>query len=244
MRQVGTIRELWRYPVSSVTGELLQQAAVSPNGMDGDRRYALVDAQSGIVAYPERDKRWQRTVFVRSRTAESGAAELLVPDHDWLDVGDPRAGEALSRFFEFDVAVRPYERTSAAGGVTAFAVDRYDVSPLHLLTSASVDHLKSLHPSGNPNPRRFRPNIFMTAEADVQGFAELGWIDAGIRLGDVEGTVIAPTKRCGFTIIAQEGLDNDPEILRNIMRSGNRNMGVYCAPAAHGVLRVGDPVLL
>lgn len=244
MRQVGTIKELWRYPVSSVTGELLQEAPVSPAGMTGDRRYAMVDAQTGVVAHPERDKRWQRAVFVRSRTAENGAAELLVPDHDWLAVDDPGAGEVLSRFFEFDVAVRPYERTASAGHAAELAVDRYDVSPLHLLTSASVDHLKSIYLAGNPDPRRFRPNIFMTAGADVEGFAELGWIDAAIRLGDVEGTVIAPTKRCGFTIIAQDGLDNDPEILRNIMKFGNRNMGVYCAPSAAGILRVGDRVLL
>lgn len=244
MRQVGTIKALWRYPVSSVTGELLNEAAVSPSGMTGDRRYALVDAQTGIVAHPERDKHWQRAVFIRSRTTKSGAAQLLVPGHDWMDVNDPKVNEALSHFFEFDVAIRPYERTAPADHAAGFAVGRYEVSPLHLLTSASVDHLSSLHPGGNPNPRRFRPNIFMATEADVQGFAELDWIDAGIRLGEIESTVIAPTKRCGFTIIAQQGLDNDPEILRNIMKFGNRNMGVYCAPAASGIIRVGDPIFL
>ena len=35
--------------------------------------------------------------------------------------------------------------------------------------------------------------------------------------------VIAPIKRCGFTIIAQDGLENDPEILRSVMKFGNRN---------------------
>ncbi|WP_409527114.1 hypothetical protein [Rhizobium sp. P32RR-XVIII] len=56
--------------------------------------------------------------------------------------------------------------------------------------------------------------------------------------------MIAPTKRCGFTIIAQEGLENDPEILRNVMKFGNRNMGVYCAPKRNGMLRIGDAVFI
>lgn len=244
MRRVGKIKELWRYPVSSVTGEPLDEVSVSAAGMDGDRRYALVDAETGIVAHPERDRRWQKAVFVKSRTAPSGAIEVQVPDHGWLSVEAPGLAAALTAFFEFAVEARPYERSAAAGEATSFAVDRYDVSPLHLLTSASVDHLKSLHPAGNPDRRRFRPNIFMDTESDIAGFAELGWIDKPIRLGDLDGTVIAPTKRCGFTIIAQEGLDNDPEILRNVMKFGSRNMGVYCAPIATGLLKVGDAVWL
>ncbi|TGR64434.1 MOSC domain-containing protein [bacterium M00.F.Ca.ET.194.01.1.1] len=244
MRRVGRIKELWRYPVSSVTGEQLDAVSVSASGMDGDRRYALVDAETGIVAHPERDRRWQKAVFVKSRMALSGGIEVQVPDHGWLSVGAPGLIVALAAFFEFSVEIRPYERSAAAGDAALFAVHRYDVSPLHLLTSASVDHLKSLHPAGNPDRRRFRPNIFVDTDSDITGFAELGWIDKSIRLGDLDGTVMAPTKRCGFTIIAQEGLENDPEILRNVMKFGARNMGVYCTPDANGLLKVGDSVQL
>lgn len=243
MQRVGTISELWRYPVSSVTGERVAEVEVSSAGMIGDRRYALVDRATGIVAHPERDQRWQKAIFIRSRTAATGI-EILVPEGDWQSVDDPGLAASLSEFLGFDANVRPYERTLEASRRDAFALDRYDVSPLHLLTTASVDHLKTLHPGGNPDRRRFRPNILMQSEPDISGFAELGWIDAGIRLGEVEGKVIAPTKRCGFTIIEQEGIANDPEILRNVMRFGNRNMGVYCAPDASGTLRVGDGVFL
>mgnify|MGYP000580439817 FL=1 len=88
-----------------------------------------------------------------------------------------------------------------------FADDRYDVSPLHMLSSASVAHLETLHPGGNADRRRFRPNIHVDTSGDVEGFAELGWINTAIRFGEPEGEVIAPTKRCGFTILAQEGLE-------------------------------------
>ncbi|MDP9813746.1 uncharacterized protein YcbX [Rhizobium tibeticum] len=244
MRSVGVIRELWRYPVSSLTGEMVDAVKVSGDGMDGDRRYALVDVSTGVVAHPERDKRWQKSVYVRSRTATDGTVEIQVPGHQWLPVDEPQLAGGLTAFFEFDVAVRPYERSAHESGETTFAVDRYEVSPLHLLTSASVDHLQSLHPAGSPDRRRFRPNIFMEAKAGISGFAELSWIGAPIQLGEITGKVIAPTKRCGFTIIAQEGLESDPEILRNVMKFGNRNMGVYCRPSQEGLLRVGDVVSL
>ncbi len=242
MPQVGKITELWRYPGSSVTGEQLDHAEVSADGLVGDRRYALVEVSTGIVAHPERDRQWQKCVFVRSRMRENGEVEVMVPDHDWRAVHDPQLALALSRFFGFDVELRPYERTQPEMSGVAFAKDRYDVSPLHLLTTASIGHLKSIHPTGDPNPRRFRPNIVVETAKEITGFAELAWIDQPVRLGDVEGMVIAPTKRCGFTIIEQDDLPNDPEILRNIMRFGGRNMGVYCAPAGNGVVRVGDLV--
>ncbi len=243
MRKVGTISELWRYPVSSTAGEKVEQCEVTAAGIVGDRLFALVDAV-GEVAHPERDKRWQRAIFVKSRTVADGTVEIQIPGHPWLSVDAARLTQALTAFFEFEVTVRPYERTRAAVQGIDFAVDRYEVSPLHLLTSASLDHLKVIHPNGDPDRRRFRPNLLLQTEPDLSGFAELQWIDAPVRLGNVHATVIAPTKRCGFTIIAQDGLENDPEILRNVMKFGNRNMGVYCRPDEPGTICVGDAVFV
>ncbi|WP_087002019.1 MOSC domain-containing protein [Rhizobium sullae] len=244
MRQIGSIGELWRYPVSSVAGERLDHAEVSVDGVVGDRRFALVEVATGTVAHPERDQRWHKAIFVKSRTTATGGVEVQVPDQDWLAIGAPHLAGLLSAFFGFEVTVRPYERSGYGTAEPEFAVNRYDVAPLHLLTSASVEYLKSIHPDGDPDRRRFRPNIFVKSDIGIKGFAELDWIGRPLRLGAVSNAVVAPTKRCGFTIIAQEGLENDPEMLRNVIRYGNRNMGVYCRPGHRGILRVGDAVLL
>ncbi len=95
-----------------------------------------------------------------------------MPECDWQSVDDPGLAASLSEFLGFDADVRPYKRTLEASRRDAFVLDRYDVSPLHLLTSASVDHLKTLHPGGNPDRRRFRPNILMQSEPDICGFEE------------------------------------------------------------------------
>jgi hypothetical protein len=47
--QVGTIRELWRYPVKSLGGESLPALRVGRQGALGDRCWALVDAASGEI---------------------------------------------------------------------------------------------------------------------------------------------------------------------------------------------------
>ncbi len=40
---IGTVREIWRYPVKSMGGETLETCAVTPNGIVGDRGWALRD---------------------------------------------------------------------------------------------------------------------------------------------------------------------------------------------------------
>jgi len=40
---VGTVTEIWRYPVKSMAGEMLDSAALTDTGFDADRRWALVD---------------------------------------------------------------------------------------------------------------------------------------------------------------------------------------------------------
>jgi len=40
---VGSVGELWRFPVKSMRGEQLPEAEVTARGVLGDRAYALVD---------------------------------------------------------------------------------------------------------------------------------------------------------------------------------------------------------
>ena len=46
---VGSVAELWRFPVKSMRGERLPEAEVTERGVLGDRAYALVDTDTGRV---------------------------------------------------------------------------------------------------------------------------------------------------------------------------------------------------
>ena len=45
-----------------------------------------------------------------------------------------------------------------------------------------------------------------------------------------------------MTLVAQPGLDEDPDVLRGIMKHNGRSLGVYAEPLASGVVAVGDRV--
>jgi uncharacterized protein YcbX len=38
----------------------------------------------------------------------------------------------------------------------------------------------------------------------------------------------------------QDGIANDPEILRQLVRNNRRNIGVYCSVDRPGIVRTGD----
>ncbi|HDY85286.1 MAG TPA: MOSC domain-containing protein, partial [Methylophaga sp.] len=43
MIKVGTVKEIWRYPVKGMAGEALQQCRINERGLAGDRLWALRD---------------------------------------------------------------------------------------------------------------------------------------------------------------------------------------------------------
>lgn len=47
--QVGTVSELWRFPVKSMLGEKLPELNITPGGVIGDRAYALREVEGGRV---------------------------------------------------------------------------------------------------------------------------------------------------------------------------------------------------
>ncbi|TIX41851.1 MAG: MOSC domain-containing protein, partial [Mesorhizobium sp.] len=51
-----------------------------------------------------------------------------------------------------------------------------------------------------------------------------------------------PCRRCGFTIIAQDGFDSDPGILRNLVRHNAHNLGVYCTVDRPARVEIGAPM--
>ena len=47
---IGTVQELWRYPVKSMGGESLAAAAIGSGGITNDRGWALQESATGKIA--------------------------------------------------------------------------------------------------------------------------------------------------------------------------------------------------
>ena len=70
-RNAGTLRELLRYPVKSMTGEALTGARVlAEHGVQGDRAFAFLDVETGRVASAKDPRRWSAVLGCEARFVE------------------------------------------------------------------------------------------------------------------------------------------------------------------------------
>jgi uncharacterized protein YcbX len=130
--------------------------------------------------------------------------------------------------------------------VTDFALPEgtfFDCATVHVLTTATLDHLSELNPQGRFETRRFRPNVVVRPDSGERGFVENAWIGHALVIGDdVRLNVTGPCARCVMTTLPQGDLPGDPGILRTAARHNKVNVGVYAAVLRGGTIRRGDPV--
>ena len=116
---------------------------------------------------------------------------------------------------------------------------------MHLVTTATIDHLRALYPQGRVEARRFRPNIVVSTGPDQQGFAENDWIGHTVAIGDsVRLGISEPCPRCVMITLPQGDLPKDSGILRTAARHNAVNVGVYASVLSGGAIRRGDPATL
>ena len=242
MESLGQVSQLWRYPASSFGGERLEAISIGSGGVEGDRMLGLVETATGEPARPDRDARWHKVPLVGSRLSGDGRVEIALPGSDWRAAPDEERDRELSAFLGFEVSLRPFDREVAPGFSGPLTTPRYKKAPIHLVTTASLARLKALHPAGDPDPRRFRPNIVVEMPEAEGSFPETEWIGRRLAVGDLQLTIAEPCRRCGFTVIAQNGFDSDPDILRSLVRNNSHNLGVYCTVDRPGRVAVGAPM--
>ena len=260
---------LYRFPLKSGKGESLPQARLEKLGLEGDRRWMLVDEASGRFLTQRADPKmsqlsalWNAAGGLTLSAEGFEALEVAVPDPDtdlrgvtiWRDsLRVPDAGDAaadwLSRFVEKPVRLvhvpLPRARTTEAGyGRDDDQVAFADGYPLLLIGQASLDDIS--HKVGRPlDMLRFRPNLVIEGS---EAFAEDGW--KRIRIGDVEFRVVKSCSRCILTTVdPHTGIrDEQREPLATLMtyrKQENGTMfGQNLVNDGNGVLEVGMPVTI
>ena len=155
-----------------------------------------------------------------------------------LRVGSEDLDVKLSRHFGFDMSACPYEKAKQQSH-SSVATNRYDPSPLHLLTTGAMDNLGKLLGEVTADSRRFRPTVLLETSGKTD-FVEKSWIGHRLQLGQAVIRADEETKRCGMMLVAQPGLPENPEILRTILPQNRRNLGIYCTIDSPGMIAVGD----
>ena len=128
----------------------------------------------------------------------------------------------------------------------------FDLFPVSVLTTSTLERLSELRPESRFDQRRFRMNLIVGTEE--AGFVENGWIGHELAIGDVVRVRVAlPDPRCVMTTLAQDELPKDSDVLRTLARhnrieDGSAGLipcaGVYAVVQAPGMMRMGDRVAL
>jgi uncharacterized protein YcbX len=247
-----TVVALWRHPVKSMQGERLDEGELGLAGLPSDRRWGVLDEESGKVLSAKREG---RLLQAASRLAADGTPEVRLPDGDWTPAPDRVLDKALSEWL--GRAVRLEAAPPEGGASYQMNVDAtddaspivdlpcppgtfFDALPVHLLTTASLRAMQEKHAAGEWDVRRFRPTLLV--ESDGAGFPEDEWIGSAVRVGEAELTVVSPTVRCVMTTRAQPGLERDLDIVKAVNHDHESNLGVYAVVSRPGRVAVGDTV--
>ncbi len=108
--QVGLLKEVRRYPVKSMGGELLQEVNLTVRGLPGDRAWAVRDEVRGGIRGAKKIAALMtlRARYVKPPADEgSSPAEIVLPDGSMLDTGEPEINERLSKAIDHSVTLWP-----------------------------------------------------------------------------------------------------------------------------------------
>ena len=127
----------------------------------------------------------------------------------------------------------------------------FDLFPLSVLTTSSLERLGELEPESNFDVRRFRMNVIVDTPAS--GFVENDWVGRSLALGDgVQLGVALPDPRCCMPSLEQEDLPRDPKVLKALAQHNRIDVagslypcvGVYAIAEAAGTVSRDDRVSL
>ena len=263
------VESVWRYPVKSMLGEQLGEAEVRARGMVGDRRFALVDEETGAVASEKQPRLW-RLLLTATAVHAGGTVHVQLPREAVLSLDDPEADARLSTFLSRRVRVSNTPRMGAdidradpeevlADGVEAEVSSPklvlgqavpdatfLDYAPLHLITTATLEHI------GTP-AARYRPNLVLRTPPGTPPYTETGWVGSTLKVGDVTVRITLPTPRCAVPVLAHGSLPPDPRALRLLLAENRIDVpgfgvlpaaGVYATVEQAGSVAVGTTVEL
>lgn len=247
---LGTVVEVWRYPVKSVGGERLAgPVALTDGGIEGDRALAIIDPSTEKVLSAktvplllQASARWEGgTVRIASTT---GGLDVRAADDDVHDrlsawLGRPVRLEAPvpGHRAPFDLELDPDDPAEVVELRTPPGSFFDSRSTLHLLTTASL---------GGHDVRRFRPNLLV--DAGDHDHPEDAWVGRTLRLGGdegVEASVRKRTSRCVLVTKPQPGLAQDSAVFRALVRERGGDLGVYVdpQPGERGRIGVGATIV-
>ena len=265
----GTVVSLWRYPLKSMLGEELNSSNVTKRGLIGDRTYALIDKETGLVASAKNPRKWGTLFDFRASFTDSlqtndniPRVRITFPDGTQIYSDHKDVDRTLSKVLGREVKVMAanlesptYEEywpnievLAQRDKITEEAMPPqtfFDIAVIHILTTSTINHLRDLYPEGRFEVRRFRPNIVIESGSGDKDFIENLWVGKNVKIGEeVLLKITGSCTRCVMTTLPQGDLPKDLGILRTVAKYNQVNAGVYASVHHGGTIHREDIVQL
>lgn len=253
------VASLWRYPVKSMLGEVVDSLFVDQGGAHGDRRLALLDAVTGRVASAKQPRLWRELLQFSARV-DAGEVRIKLPDGRTVSADHAGIDDLLSQSLGRPVQLiseRPRGATLERPDpeqVLQFGLDAEvegqlveiaratpgesftDLAPLHAITTATVEHVGT-------EALRYRPNLLIATPPGYPPYAENDWVGRELVAGEARLQVLKPTVRCAVPTLEHGALPRAPHALRTLMAenrlASSGSGGVPCAGVYLEVLTAG-----
>ncbi len=208
------IAEIWRYPVKTMAGEMVQRARIGPLGVEGDRILYVANAAGQAVTSRTHPR------FLGHNGSLTADGRVLVDGRPW-DSSSVAADVV-------DIA------GAGASLVASNGPERFDVLPLLVASDGAIAAF-------GHDRRRLRPNIVV---GEVEGLGEREWPGARLRVGSVLIGVQDLRLRCVMTSYDPDTLVQDKNVTRSIYTRFEGKLALNCFVIESGEIAVGDVVEL
>ncbi len=206
------IQYIWRYPIKTMAGELLQEAQIGEFGIEGDRIVHVERADGHVITS-------------RTHAGFLGHRGTLATDGKPLVDGRPWNSESVARDIE------------KIGGQGARLVanegsERFDVLPLLVTTDGAIEAF-------GEDYRRLRPNIVI---GSAYGLVERTWEGGYLQVGKVLIGVQDLRLRCIMTSFDPDTLEQNKQVTQGIYKRFEGKLALNCYVLEGGAIAVGDSV--
>ncbi|NMM51123.1 MOSC domain-containing protein [Paenibacillus aquistagni] len=241
MRLLGSISDIYRYPVKSFGGERLDACKVESYGLLGDRSYAFIDeTKTGWNQYVTARKipkmlSYQASLIEDAPSAAGQRPEVRItgPDgriHHW----DHELHQEIQALTDVNITMMEY--LPARSEVLAV-----DEACLLIVTDRSLRRLEELW--GAPvDARRFRGNLVVAMSDDRIEEEEL--IGKTLKVGDTLLEVYSKCERCSMITYDPDSIARDASLLKVVHQKLNTEFGLYARVKQVGHVQTGDSVTL
>jgi uncharacterized protein YcbX len=209
---------------------------VTADGLDGDRRFAIFDLQTGFGLT---GRRAPELLFASAQLMPDRSPRITLPDGSTVSDDDGLSewlGRPVALRSSKAEAVRRYEDVIDFEHEQSSGWRSFDGpgGPFHDSPRARIS-LVSTAAIGAWDRRRFRPNVLL------EGDREDDLVGSTVSLGSATIELVHKIRRCVMVTRAQpHGIARDLDVLRTIARERDARLAVGALVSHSGIVRIGD----